>query len=778
MDMPMVLPARGKTHGFLRRNWHRFTLAAIVLLSFFLNFYEISQLGYGNAYYAAAIKSMTQSWHNFFYASFDPAGIVSVDKPPLGLWVQVLFVMIFGYHGWAMLLPQALSGAASSAMMYVLTAKRFGKPAGLISALVFALTPAVVVASRNNTMDMQLILVLLIAAWFLFRSIETGKWRYLFLCAVMIGLGFNIKMLQAYMILPAVVLVYLLCAKEKLGRRFLAGVISVIILAAVSFSWAAAVDLTPASNRPYVGSSTNNTEWELILGHNGMERIGGMGGFFRGTRGGRMGGPMNGNGDGFRNRPDGFRRDGQNTPDGSNQQNTQDNKIQTDNSSNWNGQNNMTPPDGTSNQNGQNNMSPPDNSNNQNEQDNMAPPDGFNNQNRQGNIVPPDNFNNQNGQDNMIPPDGFHPEGMPRFGNRNGDGGPGMMGMGANGGGAVGNDIGTAGITRLWQQSMYGQASWLLIPAFFCILACARRPRKGQKLTTKQGIFLFWVVWLVVIAVFFSFASFYHRYYLCMLAPGIAGVIGIGFPEMFRQFRMRKGWRQWLLPLAVLTGSGFSAWYVWVYYSELRATLFPILLGFGAAALIAMAVYLLRPKKAIALAAAGLMAVSQLSGSFYWALTSTLYVCENVTMPYAGPELKSTQNTPGMTPNQEAFVENDSATQSLEDYLVKNYKEGSYLVVAQRANDVAQFIVDTGLPAVAYGGFLGTDNALTLAQLKQLVKEGKITYFLVSSEGGMGGSSDIISYVKENATKIDASEYGGSSGRGTLYRFDSSSISE
>jgi 4-amino-4-deoxy-L-arabinose transferase-like glycosyltransferase len=378
----------------------------------------------------------------------------------------------------------------------------------------------------------------------------------------------------------------------------------------------------------------------------------------------------------------------------------------------------------------------------------------------------------------MIPPDGFHPEGMPRFGNRNGDGGPGMMGMGANGGGAVGNDIGTAGITRLWQQSMYGQASWLLIPAFFCILACARRPRKGQKLTTKQGIFLFWVVWLVVIAVFFSFASFYHRYYLCMLAPGIAGVIGIGFPEMFRQFRMRKGWRQWLLPLAVLTGSGFSAWYVWVYYSELRATLFPILLGFGAAALIAMAVYLLRPKKAIALAAAGLMAVSQLSGSFYWALTSTLYVCENVTMPYAGPELKSTQNTPGMTPNQEAFVENDSATQSLEDYLVKNYKEGSYLVVAQRANDVAQFIVDTGLPAVAYGGFLGTDNALTLAQLKQLVKEGKITYFLVSSEGGMGGSSDIISYVKENATKIDASEYGGSSGRGTLYRFDSSSISE
>lgn len=743
MNKPVVLPARGKTRGFLRRNWHRFTLAGIVLLSFFLNFYEISQLGYGNAYYAAAIKSMTQNWHNFFFASFDPAGMVSVDKPPLGLWVQVLFVMIFGYRGWAMLLPQALAGAASSAMMYVLTAKRFGKAAGLISALVFALTPAVVVASRNNTMDMQLVLVLLIAAWFLFRSIETGKWRDLFLCAVMIGLGFNIKMLQAYMILPAVVLVYLLCAKERLGRRFLAGVISVVILAAVSFAWVAAVDLTPASNRPYVGSSTNNTEWELMIGHNGMERIGGMGGFFRGT-GGMTGGPMDGNGDGFRNRPDGFGKDGQN------------NITRPDNFSNWNEQDDMTPPDNTNNQNGQNNMTPPDN---------------FNNRDGQDNMTPPDHSNNQNGQDNMTPPDGFHPEGIFPFG--------GMKRMGANGGGAVGNDIGTAGITRLWQQSMYGQASWLLIPSFFCILACVRRPRKGQKLNTKQGVFLFWAIWLIVIAAFFSFASFYHRYYLCMLAPGIAGVVGIGFPEMFRQFRMRKGWRQWLLPLAALTGSGFSAWYVWVYYSELRATLFPILLGFGVAALLAMAVYLLRPKKAVALAAAGLMAVSQLSGSFYWALTATLYVCENVTMPYAGPELKSTQKTPGMTPNQEAFVENDSATQSLEDYLVKNYKEGSYLVVAQRANDVAQFIVDTGLPAVAYGGFLGTDNALTLTRLKRLVKEGKVTYFLVSSGGGfMGRSSDIISYVEENATKIDASEYGGSSGRETLYRFDSSSVSE
>lgn len=737
-QLTTLSPPPEKKRGVFRNYWHLFALGGIVLLSFGLNFYEISKIGYGNAYYAAAIKSMTQSWHNFFYVSFDPAGVVSVDKPPLGLWVQALFVLVFGYHGWAMLLPQALAGAGSAAMMYVLTAKRFGRPAGLISALVMAVTPSVVVASRNNTMDMQLVLVLLFAAWFLFRSIETGKWRWLFLCAVMIGLGFNIKMLEAYMIIPSVVLVYLLCAKEKPARRVLAGVISVVIMAGVSFAWVAAVDLGSASGRPYVGSSTNNTEWNLIIGHNGMERVdgggmgggmrsgfgnGGMGGFTGGdtTRGGTDG--FTGNGSGSGN----FRRDGNSTGrDGGSRRNFQ----------NWqNNQNGQT---------GQNN--------NQNGQNNMTPPNGSTN--GQG--------NNQNG---MTPPNG----------STNGWAARGGMGGGFGGGGA-GNDIGTAGVSRLWQQSMYGQASWLLLPALFCILACLRKPEK-KKLTAKQGVFLFWVSWLLVFGVFFSFASFYHRYYLCILAPGIAGVVGIGFPEMFRAFRMRRGWKQWLLPLAALTGSGFSAWYVWTYYQALRTTLFPVIAGFGLASLIAMSVYLLHPKKAAALAAAGLMAVSQLSGSFYWALTATLNVCENVTMPYAGPELASTTKTPGMTANQEAFVSSDSSTQSLENYLVKHYKAGSYLVVAQRANDVAQFIVDTGLPAVAYGGFLGSDNIWTLAQFKELVKEGKITYFLASSQGGMGGSgsSGILSYVESNATKVSSSEYGGSSSGGTLYLFNSSS---
>jgi 4-amino-4-deoxy-L-arabinose transferase-like glycosyltransferase len=178
-----------------------------------------------------------------------------------------------------------------------------------------------------------------------------------------------------------------------------------------------------------------------------------------------------------------------------------------------------------------------------------------------------------------------------------------------------------------------------------------------------------------------------------------------------------------------------------------------------------MAVYWVGSKRFTLLLAVGSMLVSILAGPFYWSLTAVMYVPENITMPFAGPELASTTKTMGMTANQGTYLSADNQTLALQNYLVKNYKTGSYLVVAQRANDVAEFIVGTGLPAVAYGGFLGSDNAMTLDQLKTLVKEGKVTYFLISSQGGMGGnsSSELVSYVKENATLISPSEYGGTS---------------
>jgi len=192
------------------RVWHRIALAGILLLALFYSFFRLEQEGYGNLYYAAAVKSMLTSWHNFFFVSFDPGGFVTVDKPPLGLWVQAVSAALFGFNGLSLLLPQALAGVVSVALLYHLVRRTFGPTAGLLAALVLALTPISVAANRNNTMDSQLVLVLLLAAWAVLRATETGRLRWLLACAVLVGLGFNIKMLQAYLVLPAFYLLYLI----------------------------------------------------------------------------------------------------------------------------------------------------------------------------------------------------------------------------------------------------------------------------------------------------------------------------------------------------------------------------------------------------------------------------------------------------------------------------------------------------------------------------------------------------------------------------------------
>src|SRR5579859_21015 len=141
--------------------WHRIVLFAIVALSAVLNFFGLSKEGYDNQYYAAAVKSMSQSWHNFFFNSFDPAGFVTIDKPPLGFWFQVASVKLFGFSGGSILLPEALAGVLSVALLYHLVSRVFGRGAGLLSALMLALTPVAVADNRNNTIDSTLVLFML-----------------------------------------------------------------------------------------------------------------------------------------------------------------------------------------------------------------------------------------------------------------------------------------------------------------------------------------------------------------------------------------------------------------------------------------------------------------------------------------------------------------------------------------------------------------------------------------------------------------------------------------
>jgi 4-amino-4-deoxy-L-arabinose transferase-like glycosyltransferase len=209
---------------------------------------------------------MTTGWSNFLYNSFDPAGFVSVDKPPVALWIQVASVKLFGFHGLSVLFPQVLEGVAAVLVLYHLVQRRFGAAAGLLAALFLAIMPISVAIDRSNNTDSCLVLVLLLAAWALLRAAETGNRCFLLLSMALVGLGFNVKMLAAFVVLPIFVLVYCLSAPVDRRRCFADLTLGAVVLLVVSLVWIGIYDLTPASHRPFAGTTKKNSMLELALG--------------------------------------------------------------------------------------------------------------------------------------------------------------------------------------------------------------------------------------------------------------------------------------------------------------------------------------------------------------------------------------------------------------------------------------------------------------------------------------------------------------------------------
>ncbi|HEU4324624.1 MAG TPA: glycosyltransferase family 39 protein [Roseiflexaceae bacterium] len=260
-------------------------LIGIVLLAAALRLANTAAIGQANTYYTAAVESMLQSWRNFFFVAAEPGGSVSVDKPPVGLWLQAISAFFLGVNGFAVVLPQILAGLASVVLLFHLVRRSFGDAAGLLAALVLAVTPVAIAVERNNTPDGTLIVVLLLAAWAFIRATETSRLRFLILGAVVVGIGFNIKMMQAFLPLPAFYALYLFGAEQPWRRRIVHLFATTLVLVPVALSWAVAVDLTPADQRPYVGGSTTNSVLELALGYNGLQRLTGGGPGGGGQRG-------------------------------------------------------------------------------------------------------------------------------------------------------------------------------------------------------------------------------------------------------------------------------------------------------------------------------------------------------------------------------------------------------------------------------------------------------------------------------------------------------------
>jgi 4-amino-4-deoxy-L-arabinose transferase-like glycosyltransferase len=255
-------------------------LAAVMSLAAVLNLWALSRNGWANQFYAAAVKSMSGSWHDFLFASLDKGGVMTVDKPPLALWVQALSVRVFGFHSLSILVPQALMGVASVALVYDLVRRRFGRVGGFVAGLTLALTPIAVAVSRHNNPDALLILCCVAALWFTVRALEDPRTRWLVAAGICVGLGFETKMLVALVVVPGIVAAWLWVAPAARGRlhalrQLLAGGGAMLL---VGGAWPLLVELTPAADRPWISGTSDNRVWSLIFEYNGLGRVDGQAG--------------------------------------------------------------------------------------------------------------------------------------------------------------------------------------------------------------------------------------------------------------------------------------------------------------------------------------------------------------------------------------------------------------------------------------------------------------------------------------------------------------------
>jgi 4-amino-4-deoxy-L-arabinose transferase-like glycosyltransferase len=262
--------------------WPAVALTCLLIVTAALYLWNLPINGYGNAFYAAAAQSGAKNWAAWFFGSLDPNNFITVDKPPAALWVTGLSVRLFGMNSWAVLVPEALMGVGTVAVLYATVRRTVADPtrgaiAGLIAGTILAFTPAATLMFRYNNPDALLVLLMVTAAYFLTRAISGASWRWLALVGAALGLAFLTKMLAGLMVLPAFGLAYLLFAPTNWWRRVLHLLGSAVTLVISAGWWVAIVQLWPAASRPYIGSSTNNSVLNLALGYNGVDRIVGGG---------------------------------------------------------------------------------------------------------------------------------------------------------------------------------------------------------------------------------------------------------------------------------------------------------------------------------------------------------------------------------------------------------------------------------------------------------------------------------------------------------------------
>ena len=273
--------------------WERPALFVLLLFTAVAYIWGLNKSGWSNSFYSAAVQAATKSWKAFFFGSIDSANFITVDKPPAALWVMDLSARIFGLNAWSILVPEALEGVACVWILYITVRRWFSARAALLAGGILAVTPVAALMFRFNNPDALLTLLLTASAYFFTRALEDGKTKWLVWSSVLIGFGFLTKMLAAFFVIPGFVAIYLLFAPVSVRKRLAQIVVSAITVILSAGWWVAIVELVPAANRPFIGSSQKNSVLDLIFGYNGFGRItgngsgngGGQGGGFSGSAG-------------------------------------------------------------------------------------------------------------------------------------------------------------------------------------------------------------------------------------------------------------------------------------------------------------------------------------------------------------------------------------------------------------------------------------------------------------------------------------------------------------
>lgn len=667
--------------------WRRLALAGTCVLAAVLYLWGIGS-SWGNGYYTAAVKSMSTSFETFFFGSFDAAGVITVDKPPMALWLQVLSVKVFGFNQFAVLFPQVVCGVAAVFLLHRTVRRWAGENAALIASLVLALSPITVLINRDNNPDTLLVLLVVAAAWAMTRAVSDRRsTSWIALAAFLVGCGFMTKMLQAWMVLPAFVVAYLVGSRNGWGRKALDLGVAAVVLMVSSFWWVVATELWP-SPKPYIGGSTDGSAWDLIFGYNGFGRI----------------------------------------------------------------------------------------------------------------------LGNTAG---------------------NGGGGPGGGGPGGGGGGGF---SGTAGVLRMFNEQLAGQISWLL-PLCALVLVTmlvlgVRHWRGGGAL--QRGTTAGWVLWggwLVVIGVMFSFAQgTMHPYYTTMLAPAIGAVVGAGLVRFWQWYRQPGGKAWLLLPAGVAITVAWAmavvardlSWHPWTGY---------LAVGLGALALVVLVIGR-RGRDGLAKTGLALALAAMLTVPTAWSAIGAVGGSTGMvggTNPMAGPQTSmggpgggsrdgrmpgmSGQVPPGMSGDRgrggmgggPGGASLSADQQKIVDHVRANAGDARIpLAVEGGANGASSYIISTDLTVVGMGGFMGSDDAPSVAQLTEWKQSGQLAFVLLGGGpgdmmrahdaqsgqaqqgqrqggdragsgmqmpgGGRGGqaATDRENWVKRNCTLVDPVTYGGS----------------